>query len=480
MDVVDTAMQRLRVLGAATLVLLVLVRRPDAGEPLGAPVLTGLGIALALVAVSGFAHRRARQPRSTGPVATQIGVDCVLVVAALWSCGAGLEQSATLLLVVPGLVAAVRFRVLGAVACWGWCVALLAVREMLGWQPGDPLAVGALAETAVVLLVVTLPAAYLAEHLAGQLAAALAARGIADRRVDLLARLAGADREVNALTREEVLAAAAAAAEDLAGRPIEVVEHADEPAADEPAAAEPADAEVTHPGIAEDGLVRIMVAMGGGERGFGVTARVPRDESVLVGEALEVLAAQVDVALRNADLHAQLAALMSEMSHRAHHDQLTGLGNRAFLASEAERRLEADGDGVLLFVDLDGFKPVNDEYGHETGDRVLVEVGRRLVGASEDAGADAVIARLGGDEFALLVTGTHAERHGRTLYRCLLEAFAEPMLIDGHLLEVGASIGTARTGVDGSTVDDLLRAADGRMYECKHARRPVRVPGRVR
>ncbi len=183
------------------------------------------------------------------------------------------------------------------------------------------------------------------------------------------------------------------------------------------------------------------------------------------------------MALDNATLHERLADLSEELAHRAHHDPLTGLGNRSHLVELAGELID-DGEAgaaTLLFVDLDGFKPVNDQHGHEAGDAVLVEIGRRLRDVS---GEGAVVARLGGDEFAVLVTGPGSELEGTALRARLDEALLAPIDVGTTSVSVGASIGLAVSGADGSTIDDLLRAADARMYETKATRRPVRAGAR--
>ena len=452
-DEVQQALQRLRVLGAVTVLLVVLVRRSEASAPVPSVAL-GIVVAVGLVLL-GVVTRWGRRRGLRGPAAVilQIGADAVLVVGGLWATAAPLDSSASLLLLVPVLEAAVRFRVLGAVACWGGCVALLAGRELVAWYPGDPLPVAPLAEVATVLLVVTLPAAYLAEHLAAQLLVADRARGVAERRVDLLVDLAAASRELNAPSVDAVVAATLRAVESLTARPVRAVGLDDVPEVTEV---------VLRPGPDELG---VAVTIRGDRVGFVVeTALDPGDEH-LVGEALEVLAAQAQVTLRNAELHGRLRASVTELSHRAHHDALTGLANRAHLVDTAQRRLAAGEDVGLLYVDLDRFKPVNDRYGHEAGDRVLQEVARRLTVAAGEAGMPA---RLGGDEFAVLLRdgGDPAAVAAQVIHH-----LAAPIDLEVAAVTVGASIGSADSWTDGRDIDELLRAADARMYDVKeHSR----------
>lgn len=157
----------------------------------------------------------------------------------------------------------------------------------------------------------------------------------------------------------------------------------------------------------------------------------------------------------------------------AHRDRLTGLPNRAATESALQQMLEdaqADGTRVhVLFVDLDGFKPVNDRLGHAAGDRVLQECAVRLRAALRD---EDVLGRFGGDEF---VVGL-AERRGggdlreRTAAR-LREAMAAPFVVDGTGCRLGASIGIASAPEDGAELGALLAHADAEMYAAKRARR---------
>jgi diguanylate cyclase (GGDEF)-like protein/PAS domain S-box-containing protein len=146
----------------------------------------------------------------------------------------------------------------------------------------------------------------------------------------------------------------------------------------------------------------------------------------------------------------------------ASHDHLTGLANRA----EFDRRLSmvrpAD-EAVILLIDLDGFKAVNDTYGHQAGDLVLIGVADRLTNAVR---VTDVVSRLGGDEFAVLLAGADLEA-ARIVIERIQERIAEPVRTpEGLSLHVGCSIGLART--DGVTeARDLLAQADAAMYEVK-------------
>jgi diguanylate cyclase (GGDEF)-like protein/PAS domain S-box-containing protein len=163
------------------------------------------------------------------------------------------------------------------------------------------------------------------------------------------------------------------------------------------------------------------------------------------------------------------------LAHRAEHDWLTGLVNRARFESRLHEMLVPGVPGRLgtsrqiavLFIDLDGFKPVNDRYGHAAGDAVLVAVADRLRDSTR--GSD-LVARLGGDEFAVLLEVRDHDEVTRVAQR-IQGSFERPIVYDGQELRVGASIGIADTHVDDESAAlsaaELLHAADLAMYAVK-------------
>lgn len=157
-------------------------------------------------------------------------------------------------------------------------------------------------------------------------------------------------------------------------------------------------------------------------------------------------------------------ALEDELTHRAHHDPLTGLPNRALLLRRLDESLAAAGDGRVgvAVIDLDGFKNVNDTLGHPAGDELLRIAARRLLGCVRDGD---LAARLGGDEFAVLIAGPDRE-HAVAIARRMVDALHEPLVVSGHQVTVGASIGVAFGPVEGSG-EDLLHDADIAMYVAK-------------
>jgi len=171
---------------------------------------------------------------------------------------------------------------------------------------------------------------------------------------------------------------------------------------------------------------------------------------------------------RRAEL--ELRALTDVLAERAVRDPLTGLANRELLAERLRAALSRDarsgGSTAVLFLDLDGFKQVNDRHGHAVGDEVLRCVAGRLSGVVRPSDT---VARLGGDEFVVLVESCTAETVG-VLLRRVAVALAEPVPVDELSLVVGASIGVATATGGDMDPAGLLAAADARMYDVKRAR----------
>ncbi len=166
----------------------------------------------------------------------------------------------------------------------------------------------------------------------------------------------------------------------------------------------------------------------------------------------------------------QRARTLGELALR---DPLTGLANRTMLAQRLEREIahakRNGGELGILFLDLDGFKDVNDRFGHAVGDRLLAEVGRRLLSVVR---GDELAARIGGDEFVVVLNDLRSdslERCTKRIERSLTQPYT------GSELAVGVSIGSAILGRDGNDPSALLGAADAEMYRAKQARRDVGV-----
>jgi len=162
--------------------------------------------------------------------------------------------------------------------------------------------------------------------------------------------------------------------------------------------------------------------------------------------------------------------------HQALYDGLTGLANRAQLLSRIEiaisRNHRHDESSAVIFLDLDGFKPVNDQHGHAVGDCVLVEVARRLEQIASRRSD--LVARLGGDEFVILCEDTTAEGAERIVAQ-IRAAVTEPIEISGGSpLTIGMSVGVAIADTAAAAPADLLRDADADMYSDKAIRKTGR------
>jgi len=152
------------------------------------------------------------------------------------------------------------------------------------------------------------------------------------------------------------------------------------------------------------------------------------------------------------------------------YDPLTGLPNRRYLLDCLDETARRGGGLAVLFVDLDGFKQVNDTLGHEAGDEVLRVAARRLLGAVRQG--DTVV-RLGGDEFIVVAEGIVARAAVRARAGRVAAGLSEPMLIDGAPATVLGSIGVAVAACAGNDPMDLIRSADTAMYAAKRGRHGV-------
>lgn len=157
-----------------------------------------------------------------------------------------------------------------------------------------------------------------------------------------------------------------------------------------------------------------------------------------------------------------------ENAHRARHDSLTGLLNRSSLLADireaSAQRMAAGRFLTLLYLDLDGFKPVNDSFGHGSGDELLIRVGERLRGAVPGRGR---VYRIGGDEFVIVLRNESEQSVQALAGELLREVSAPYTLSSGHPARMGVSIGIAHVRPEGLTADDILHLADRALYRAK-------------
>lgn len=165
-----------------------------------------------------------------------------------------------------------------------------------------------------------------------------------------------------------------------------------------------------------------------------------------------------------------LREVQDSLQFLATHDPLTRLANRNLLVEQLDRALDRAthrGPVTVFFIDLDRFKPVNDLFGHESGDRLLVEVARRLEGVAR---SDDTVARLGGDEFVVVAEQVGSLADARAVARRIENELGEPVDLGAGTTQVFASVGFARSDGE-STAESLLADADGAMYLVKAERR---------
>lgn len=168
----------------------------------------------------------------------------------------------------------------------------------------------------------------------------------------------------------------------------------------------------------------------------------------------------------------EIKAQQQALEMMAHYDMLTQLPNRTLFA---DRFQQAIAHSIrqhsllgVIFLDLDGFKPINDNYGHEIGDQVLIEVAQRIKACIR---LDDTASRLGGDEFAILLNDISSVEHCERLVSRLLRTIQLPYRIDGDIIQLGASMGVTLYPLDQSDADTLLRHADQAMYQSKQTGR---------
>jgi diguanylate cyclase (GGDEF)-like protein/PAS domain S-box-containing protein len=232
---------------------------------------------------------------------------------------------------------------------------------------------------------------------------------------------------------------------------------------------------VTHPDEQDDDWQQLAARLSGTEERYLVDRRFQHTSghwvftqlSVAVvrahdGTPLQLIAQVVDLSDRR--------ALEQELRAAAVEDPLTGLGNRRALAehlTEAQRRRARGGGGCigLLYLDLDDFKSINDTYGHDVGDRVLIEAGQRLLAATRDVDA---VCRIGGDEFVVLCAPIDGPHGLRDLVRRLAATPPLTVLVQGVPVMLSESIGSIMVE-PGEGLDAVLRRADAAMYRAKRS-----------
>ena len=223
-------------------------------------------------------------------------------------------------------------------------------------------------------------------------------------------------------------------------------------------------------GMAAAQFDRHSMMLAQGVSGQGLAVWVALVTLSILGFTL--LASMLDAQLRAARLAQRLKQANQELHQLAMHDNLTALPNRVMLEQRLEaalsQALDDDSGFTLMYMDLDGFKAVNDTWGHYVGDRLLIAVAERLRGQLSDDGM--LLARLGGDEFVLLTQGNES-RHAVALAQRLVRAIDAAFELDRYLLRVSLSVGIAFYPQHGRNKQELMFNADSAMYHTKHSGR---------
>lgn len=466
-DGLDRSLARIRLVVAA--VVIVLSVRRLAEEPGSIAAMAGL-VAGAVLPLSTVGERLGRR-RFGAPIASMavVALDTSLALAVLWFSDVEWGSATSLVLVLPLLEAGVRHGVFGAVATWMAITAVVAATSATEWD-GTASDLSQPLQFVAILLLVSLPMAHLSEHLVDRVTVYATARHAAEHRADLLTAVLVASSNLVSPDPPEVDVALVAGARTITGGHVAVLDLGPSVTIDDESIA----AASTHldpdaPVQLADGssTSRFAVVIGGGPgRVLCCTTDAPLDSYTT--DAVELLCAHADIARHSAELYAIVRSDASHWERRARIDPLTGLLNRAGVIDHLDGLLSSsDNRIVVVYVDLDNFKSVNDTHGHDAGDTTLRSVADRL----RSLGSSGFAGRLGGDEF-LVARRLDDHEEPVTFAAQVSTVLAHDVeLRSGVTVHVGASVGWSVTTVDGAeTCDDLLVRADWSMYENKRAR----------
>jgi diguanylate cyclase (GGDEF)-like protein len=492
---VEAAFRRVRLLVGA----LMLVRLWTAGSlPHAVAVLLIAGF-WAINGVAYIAERQDARARVLLGIVQLLG-DTVVVLLVAWAQHGNNTASADwAVLVLPAIEGAIRFRVAGAGASWlvlagGYWAANMAT------TPSIPAAT--IAQRLTVVLLVALPVGYLAEQLVSEIDAHREGRKQAEYRSLLLRTSALGGRLTSRLDVDEIVDVICSTVSELGFVDPEVFElhEAHATSGSSPRRAASVRGSRREPRI-DPGGERLLAAAATRVKGLTIawptgsesdpddpestlcalpipmlddqfvvlTARWPDTQPPPDAplESLELFAAQAGASLHNAQVHQGLEELKDRLDHEASHDPLTGLANRRRFVDELRRIASRGRPGSLiglLFVDLDGFKDVNDNHGHAAGNDLLVAVANRLRDCVRPGD---LVARLGGDEFTIVLTRLESAAPAAAVAERVCRVISAPFDIVGQPLQVSTSVGVALAPAYHADTDDLLRRADAAMYRAK-------------
>jgi diguanylate cyclase (GGDEF)-like protein len=491
--------------------LLLSANLPDDPAPVVSPLILAVLVAGALLMVNVVDPARIRAADADvlrHRAVVELGIDTAAVVSVVWLAGSDPKGSLWVLLVLPILEAALRFGTRTSTVLLGSMVVTYVARdawasaqfEMVSFSPAT------VVQRVGVLVVVGLTAGFLASQLSREATRHQDARAEAVRRAEMLEVVADAARRMTTLDVGDVYRNLLAAPDRLGVADIGIafrkghgwigrrahgsvggdvrdteneldgaaVDLADDIAAGQiPLTLGPKHLDAA--GRSDlPGAVGVPIVVSGDVRAVLLVAQIVSDD--LLG-ALELLAGQAGAVLAQAEAHAEIRRLQQRLAYQALHDSLTGLPNRANFDLRLRRRQESGesdrrngGDGVaVLFIDLDGFKTINDTLGHKAGDRTLEVVASRI---RETIRPGDSVARLGGDEFVVLLDRTVNLEGARAAAERILDVLlASPIRLGRHQVTVGASVGVAFRDEVPDDPDKLIRLADRAMYEAKRTGR---------
>ena len=466
-----------------------------------APVISKSVLAVLVVLVLAFVNviDPARRPETSADAlrraaALELGLDAAVVVAVVWLAGVDPRGPIWVLLVLPILEAALRF---GARASMVTLVVMCGAyigRDVWSAATYEPVTFSpaTVVQRVGILIVVGVSVGFLAAELAREVSRHRFARTDAERHAQVLTVVAESSRRMTSLDADDALRGLAGSLHRLGITRVGVARWNGVRFIGHRAGSDDAPmallAEHLGPDLARGGRPmslgpdQISALVADADLHAAVGVPLPGNDGVIgavvasgpvsdetVG-AITMLAAHVGVVLEHASSHHEVQRLQRRLAHQAFHDSLTGLPNRASFAARFERgreRRAATATGVaVLFIDLDGFKNINDELGHAAGDELLMAVASAIRDALRPYD---VVARLGGDEFvALLERVTDVDGAVAAAER-VLEAVRAPIDLTRARVSVGASIGVVYRDDVPRNVDELLQAADAAMYEAKRA-----------
>lgn len=487
---VEGALRSVRTIAA----LLVAVRLLTAAS-LPWPVALGIAAGfLGVNLVSLIAERNGGRVRAALGV-VQLLADALLALAVLWVRQDDPSSADWVILVLPVLEGAIRFRVPGAVVS-----GVVVAGSYFAWNAFDDgtAELSDVAQHVLVVFLVALPVGILSAHLAKEIADHRARRDEAEHRGALLRAAALGGRRSTSLDVDEILTVLRETVGQMGFADTTVFEvegHAGTPSlvarpvrhSSDVLAIPPGDARLTAGALARDRGSAVVwpppdaAAPAAYSVLVGVPVSVTTDTAVVLTarwpepgappdpqcESIELFASQAGAALRNAQVHTELQGLKDRLAHEAAHDSLTDLPNRRRFHEDLERvcgRGRASDLVAVLFLDLDGFKEVNDRYGHDQGNALLVAVAKRIRNCVRPGD---IVARMGGDEFTVMLTRLQNPAPAIEVAERICTMLTEPFELGPDVVRVSTSIGIALSPADRADSGDLVRRADVAMYRAK-------------